>query len=63
MMNMSITSIYPSGPAPDSVTESNKTAKNATEIIKATTSSTILCIKVKNTYSEICFAVYATEGA
>ena len=38
------------------MTESNKTAKNATEIIKVTTSSTVRCIKVKNTYSEICFA-------
>jgi hypothetical protein len=62
MINMIITNIYPSGPAPDSVTESNNTAKNATEIINATTSITVLCIKVKNTYSEICFAVCAREG-
>jgi len=47
---------------PDKVTESSKTAKKATEIIKVTTSSTILCIKVKNTYSEICFAVCAIQG-
>ena len=35
--------------------------KKATETIKVTTSSTILCIKVKNTYSVICFAIYETS--
>jgi hypothetical protein len=55
--------MYPSDPVLDKLIESSKAIKKAIEIINATTSRTVLCIKVKNTYSEICFAVFAIKGA
>jgi len=56
-----MTSIYPSDPSPDRVTKNSNPAKNTTETIKAATSSIIRCIKVKNTYRDICFTVCTSD--